>query len=215
MSELSEGEKQLLTVLGLLKFTKDEESLILLDEPDTHLNPMWKWKYLQYVDQVVKRPESTQIIFCTHDPLVIGGMDKSQVRIFKRDRGGNTYVTEPTVSPKGLGVAGILTSEFFDLSTTLDEKTQLKLNRKRYLQGKLNRESLSEIEEKEYGELKTELESLGFYDKTNDELYNKFLLEISKNELFQKVEFTDEERILLEEESKNVIEQILKDTNKI
>lgn len=60
--------------------------------------------------------------------------------------------------------------------------------------------------------MKTELESLGFYDKTNDELYNKFLLEISKNELFQKVEFTDEERTLLEEESKNVIEQILKDT---
>jgi hypothetical protein len=33
--ELSEGEQQLLTVLGLLKFTKDEDSLILLDEPDT------------------------------------------------------------------------------------------------------------------------------------------------------------------------------------
>ncbi|WP_136468974.1 AAA family ATPase [Flagellimonas onchidii] len=38
MGELSEGEKQLVTVLGLLKFTKDDEALILLDEPDTHLN---------------------------------------------------------------------------------------------------------------------------------------------------------------------------------
>ncbi|WP_309148310.1 AAA family ATPase, partial [Pantoea eucalypti] len=34
--ELSEGEQQLLTVLGLLRFTRDDESLFLLDEPDTH-----------------------------------------------------------------------------------------------------------------------------------------------------------------------------------
>jgi len=41
-SEMSEGEQQLLTVLGMLRFLKDKESLILLDEPDTHLNPLWK-----------------------------------------------------------------------------------------------------------------------------------------------------------------------------
>ncbi|MDT4289553.1 AAA family ATPase [Methylomonas sp. MO1] len=32
--ELSEGEQQLLTVLGLLKFTGGKDSLFLLDEPD-------------------------------------------------------------------------------------------------------------------------------------------------------------------------------------
>jgi C-terminal peptidase prc len=61
MSELSEGEKQLLTVLGLLKFTKDEESLVLLDEPDTHLNPMWKWKYLDYLDTVGQQGTNVKI----------------------------------------------------------------------------------------------------------------------------------------------------------
>ncbi|KAA6315262.1 hypothetical protein EZS27_034251 [termite gut metagenome] len=71
MAELSEGEQQLLTVLGLLKFTKDDESLILLDEPDTHLNPQWKWKYLDFLNKIVNKPNSTQIIFCTHDPLGI------------------------------------------------------------------------------------------------------------------------------------------------
>jgi energy-coupling factor transporter ATP-binding protein EcfA2 len=39
--DLSEGEQQLLLVLGLLKFTAEEETLFLLDEPDTHLNPAW------------------------------------------------------------------------------------------------------------------------------------------------------------------------------
>jgi ABC-type cobalamin/Fe3+-siderophores transport system ATPase subunit len=36
--ELSEGEQQLLMVLGLMHFTKSNQSLVLLDEPDTHLN---------------------------------------------------------------------------------------------------------------------------------------------------------------------------------
>ena len=78
--ELSEGEQQLLTVLGLLKFTQDNESLFLLDEPDTHLNPIWKLDYINLLKDVVGEQDTSHIIICTHDPLVIGGLDKSQVR---------------------------------------------------------------------------------------------------------------------------------------
>lgn len=51
--ELSEGEQQLLTVLGLLRFTAEDESLFLLDEPDTHLNPRWCVDYLNYLKSFV------------------------------------------------------------------------------------------------------------------------------------------------------------------
>lgn len=57
--ELSEGEQQLLTVLGLLRFTKEEESLILLDEPDTHLNPLWKWKYMNLLEEYSGKDDSS------------------------------------------------------------------------------------------------------------------------------------------------------------
>jgi len=43
--ELSEGEKQLLCVVGGLKLSYQNECLVLLDEPDTHLNPTWSWEY--------------------------------------------------------------------------------------------------------------------------------------------------------------------------
>ena len=59
--ELSEGEQQLLTVIGLLRFTKAEESLILLDEPDTHLNPLWKWKYMNLLQEYTDKDKSSQI----------------------------------------------------------------------------------------------------------------------------------------------------------
>ncbi|MBB4801687.1 AAA family ATPase [Flavobacterium aquidurense] len=210
MGELSEGEKQLITVLGLLKFTKDDEALILLDEPDTHLNPLWKWKYLEFLENVVSKSAKTQIVFCTHDPLVIGGMEKEQVRVFKRDADYNTEVTEPDVSPKGLGVAGILTSPLFGLPTILDKKTQEKLNRKRYLQGRLMREKLNKAEYDEYQKLKADLEDYGFYEEVEDKWFKAYLAEMSKLEAFGKTELTESEKQLLADESTKAAERVLK-----
>jgi len=209
MGELSEGEKQLITVLGLLKFTKDDEALILLDEPDTHLNPMWKWKYLEFLDDVVHKSNNTQVVFCTHDPLVIGSMEKEQIRVFKRDEKYKIEVVEPDVSPKGKGVAGILTSELFGMPTILDKNTQEKLNRKRYLQGRLMREKLDKNEYSEYQKLKVELEEFGFYEEVEDQFFKLFLAEMSKNELMQKVEYSNDEKLLLKEESKKAVERVL------
>ena len=206
--ELSEGEQQLLTVLGLLKFTKDEESLILLDEPDTHLNPIWKWKYFEYFDKVVKKHETTQIIINTHDPLVIGSLTKEEVRIFKFED-GKIIAEKPDIDPRGLGVAGILTSELFGLPTILDKKTQAKLNRKRYLQGRLMREKLSKQDYREYQILKAELEKYGFYEEVEDVWFKKYLAEMSKHEIFQKVEFTSKEKDFLKKESKKAAQRVL------
>ena len=210
MGELSEGEKQLITVLGLLKFTKDDEALILLDEPDTHLNPLWKWKYLEFLDNVVHNSDKTQVIFCTHDPLVIGGMEKEEVRIFKRDENYKTEVIVPDVSPKGMGVAGILTSPLFGLPTILDKDTQEKLNRKRYLQGRLMREALNENEYNEYHKLKVELEGFGFYEEVEDKWFKEYLSIMSEVEPFGKAELTDSEKKMLAEQSSKAAERILR-----
>ena len=106
------------------------------------MNPIWKWKYFEYLDKVVKEHDTTQIIINTHDPLVIGSLTKEEVRVFKSDD-GKVIAEQPDIDPRGLGVAGILTSELFGLPTILDKETQAKLNRKRYLQGRLMRENLS------------------------------------------------------------------------
>ena len=90
--ELSEGEQQMLTVLGLLRFTKEDESLFLLDEPDTHLNPAWSVNYLDHLRGVVGEEPSSQIIMTTHDPLVISGLGSNDVRILELDRENGRYV---------------------------------------------------------------------------------------------------------------------------
>jgi predicted ATPase len=213
--DLSEGEQQLLTVLGLLKFTKDDESLILLDEPDTHLNPIWKWKYREFLNDVVDRPDSTQIIINTHDPLVIGSMTKEEVRVFTYDvEEKRTKAIQPDIDPRGLGVAGILTSELFGLSTTLDEQTQNDLQRKRELQLKLKEGKITKKEKVELDTLEEGLEKLGFSKYQRDPLYQKFIEATLKVPALQKPALTKEERQNQDEIMVNILDEILKTPDK-
>ena len=52
-TQLSEGELQMLTVLGLMRITSEDHCLFLLDEPDTHLNPIWKLRYFDDIENVL------------------------------------------------------------------------------------------------------------------------------------------------------------------
>jgi len=209
-AELAEGEQQLLTVLGLLKFTRDEESLFLLDEPDTHLNPAWKLDYLNVLERVVGKPERSHIIICTHDPLVIGGLLRSQVQIFeKNEETGKISAKLPEQDPRGMGVAALLTSELFGLSTTLDSETQGKLDRKRELYIKDQEEKLTQEELEEMQKLSEELGSLDFTRTIRDPLYNKFVEAIMTRDEFKKPVLTPKERKKQDEIAKDIINEIL------
>jgi predicted ATPase len=173
--DLSEGEQQLLLVLGLLKFTVRDEALFLLDEPDTHLNPAWSTQYLDFLDHFIRlreRGDTCHIILASHDPLVFAGLTRSQVRIFRRDADGHAVVEVPDQDPRGMGVAAILTSDLFRLRSTLDAQTQGDLDRQRVLSMK---ESLSAEEEEELRDLKGRLRGLGLAQTIRDPLYELFL----------------------------------------
>lgn len=212
--ELSEGEQQLLTVLGLLKFTKDEDSLILLDEPDTHLNPVWKWRYLEFLDKVVQRPASTQIILNTHDPLVVGNLRKEEVRLFQNTEDGMITITQPEVDPRGLGVEGILTSELFGLPTTLDEHTKDKLDARNALLVKRQTEQITESEEEKLRAISKELDELGFSSTFRDPLYQKFIVAYKKRirddakTSYTKEELAQQDKIALE-----ILEELYQEEN--
>jgi len=209
--ELSEGEQQLLTVMGLLKFTKDEESLILLDEPDTHLNPLWKWKYLEYLKSVIPDKDSTQIILNTHDPLVIGSLRKEQVRMFSESR-GIVSTKQPDVDPKGLGVAGILTSELFMMPTTLDTETQKILDERNLLLAKQQHEELSQTEKFRLNEIFSNLRDLGITQTYRDPIYQKFLAAISGREEFKtKAQYSAEDLNKQNEIAISILDELVKE----
>ena len=132
-NQLSEGELQLLTVLGLMRITSQDHCLFLLDEPDTHLNPIWKLRYFDEIEKVIRRNEAqtiagnSQIIITTHDPMMIGSLRREQVRILRTEN-GKSAVEIPYQHPQGMGVTGLLRSEYFGLRATVDSESRRRLD---------------------------------------------------------------------------------------
>lgn len=214
--ELSEGEQQLLTVLGLIRFTKEDDSLFLLDEPDTHLNPLWKWKYMSLLEGIVEENDNSQILMTTHDPIVIGGLTKEEIRIFQSikqpdEKGEGTQkiqTFEPDFDPKGLGVAGILTSEFFNLPSSLDFKTEQKIVRQYELLSKERHGNLNKKEKKELFDLNQYLDKIGFNQTSIDPLYDKFIDELLNIPEFNYRPESEEEKAQQDEIVMSVLKKI-------
>lgn len=125
--QLSEGEKQLLAVVGAVTLTNQKDNLVLLDEPDTHLNPHWSWDYPGMLTEAFRAEQQARstVLMATHDPVMISGMVREQVLLARRPTPGEPLFSRPHRHPRGQGVANILCStEFFGLPSSLDKETQ-------------------------------------------------------------------------------------------
>jgi energy-coupling factor transporter ATP-binding protein EcfA2 len=125
--QLSEGEKQLLAVLGAIELTNRPDNLVLLDEPDTHLNPKWTWDYPSMLTEAfdAEQQRRSMVLVATHTPIMISGMTSDQVLLAQPPSGGATEFKRPRRDPRGQGIANLLcSSEYFDLPSSLDKETQ-------------------------------------------------------------------------------------------
>lgn len=125
--QLSEGEKQLLAVVGALQLTNRTDNLVLLDEPDTHLNPQWSWDFPSMLTEAldVEQRRRSTVLMATHTPIMISGMTTDQVLLAHQPSDGTPAFTRPRRHPRGQGIANLLcSSEYFGLPSSLDKETQ-------------------------------------------------------------------------------------------
>lgn len=170
--ELSEGERQLLTLIGLMRFTAQNESLFLVDEPDTHLNPAWCLDYLANLRKYLVEPEHSQMLITTHSPLTFAGLEKQEVVILERQQDERIISYHPTSDPRGMGIAAILTSELFGLRAALDHETLKKIDEKRELSLK---EPRTDQDRQRLAALNEELGRLDFTKSARDPLYLEYV----------------------------------------
>lgn len=170
--ELSEGEQLLLTIIGLMRFTAQNESLFLLDEPDTHLNLAWCLDYLQNLRDYGVEPTDSQIPMTTHSPLTFAGLSENEVVVLQRRADGYVSSQHPVAAPRGMGFQAILTSEFFGMRSAIDRETLAKIDLKRELALK---EDKSQQDQKRLLELDEELGRLDFSKAARDPLYLEFI----------------------------------------
>jgi hypothetical protein len=174
LDDLSDGERQLLMVLGLLRISRGKRALFLLDEPDTHLNPAWQHAYLELIQTWMGRTtdaEDCHIILTSHNPLTIASLEREEVRVMYKEEDDSLKVAPPYTDPKGLGFTATLT-EIFGFPTTLDPKTQKDIDERNDLAALVKR---TDRQERELIRLNDELNRLGFMFESREPLYQEFL----------------------------------------
>ncbi|AYH44517.1 AAA family ATPase [Azoarcus sp. DN11] len=224
-TQLSEGELQMLTVLGLMRITREDHCLFLLDEPDTHLNPIWKLRYFDDIEGVLEHQSDSslsgqlvlssstyevqsQVLITTHDPMMVGSLKREQVHILRR-QGPRTVVEVPDEHPQGMGVTGLLKSDLFGLSSTLDIETERRLFRRNELFVKLPRTA---EEDAELSRLSAELADLGFSTADfRDPDYALFVRKMAQHRKFRKPTLTPEEQAEQDRIADDIIGEILRE----
>ncbi len=109
---LSEGEKQRLTIFGLKELMAYENSMILLDEPDTYLHPEWQREFIQdFITSDVNI--KTFFLIASHSANIVSGLNRNQLKIF-RNENNIAKLRKFSFNPYGKKVDDILI-DFFDL----------------------------------------------------------------------------------------------------
>lgn len=104
LSEFSDGERLVLarwTLFHLL--ARQDDALLLLDEPETHFNDAWKREIVQMVDEAMGG-DASQVLIATHSAIVLSDVfDDEVVLIRKRDGhsiadvvADRTFATDPS-----------------------------------------------------------------------------------------------------------------------
>jgi predicted ATPase len=172
-ADLSDGERQLLMALGLIRISTGKRALFLLDEPDTHLNPHWQLTYLDLIRQwteVTADESRCHIVMTSHNPLTVAALRKEEVRVMVPEE-GRVSVRPPYTDPIGMGFTATLT-EIFGLTTSLDLDTQRAIDERNEL---TQIDVRTDQQERRLIELNDRLNRLGFMFEDREPLYHDFL----------------------------------------
>lgn len=97
--ELSAGQKSILLVLAGLASRLDQESIVLIDEPEAHLHPHFLVLFSRALHQLLDDRRSFAII-ATHSPIVLRDVPTDCVTVLWRDTDGRTRA-------RGLGLQSL------------------------------------------------------------------------------------------------------------
>lgn len=102
--------------------------IVLIDEIDLHLHPIWQMHIIEDVRRLFPR---LSFVVTTHNPLTLQGARPGEIFVMRRDDGGRIELTQRDIRP-GHDVDRVL-FEQFGIAYTFDQETRALLERHRAL----------------------------------------------------------------------------------
>lgn len=116
LAVLSAGQKIVLNIVAQLAAHLRSRSLVLLDEPETHLHPPLLAALLRGIQSLLDAFDSFAIV-ATHSPVVLQEVPAKDVQVIERF-GGIVSASDPQLETFGAGL-GELTHEAFGLDNSV------------------------------------------------------------------------------------------------
>lgn len=118
---LSDGEHQLIQIIGSLILFGNQQSLFILDEPESHFNLEWRIEFVDIINKYVDLSK-LELIISTHSPFVLSACKSNRVLHFKKDQEGCVAIQSlGSVETYGASFDSLLAS-VFDLDVLISKK---------------------------------------------------------------------------------------------
>ncbi len=118
---ISDGEHQLIQIIGSLILFGGQQSLFILDEPESHFNPEWRIEFVDVINKYVDLSK-LELIISTHSPFVLSACKSERVLHFKKNQEGCIAIQSlGNVETYGASFDSLLTS-VFDLDVLISKK---------------------------------------------------------------------------------------------
>lgn len=134
LREFSDGEHQLLHAMGICLMLKNRNTLLLLDEPETHFNPEWRSKFIQILERCLRdggdNNLTKEILLTSHSAYIISDCPADKVIIFRREDDNKVYAQKAEKwGYKTYGTStNMLTSEIFQETSTIGKYSLERIN---------------------------------------------------------------------------------------
>ena len=157
----------------------DEPAIVIIDEIDLHLHPLWQRYIIEYLSNLFPQ---IQFIATAHSPLMAQVTKKANLVVLRQECGQVVIENNPA-AVEGWRVDQILTSPLFGLSSSRSPRVEALINEKINL---CSKRSLSDTDKIRLSEIEEELDSLPTAETRKDreamEIIRKAAAIIAKTE---------------------------------
>lgn len=138
--DASSGEANILSNLLSLVLLIEDNSLILIDEPEISLHPLWQARYIDLLDKVLENFSGCHIIIATHSPFLASDLNPKNACVIKLESKkrviSSSIISKSTYGWSAedilLNVFEMETTRNFDLYKSVTDALDLLARNKKY-----------------------------------------------------------------------------------
>jgi hypothetical protein len=130
-----------------------EPAVVLVDEIDLHLHPLWQRQLIGYLSQ---RFPNTQFIATAHSPLVVQAATGANLAVLRRD-GDHVVIDNDVATIRNWRIDQVLTSDLFGLPSARPPELDELLDRRQTL---LTKARLTKADQRELADLEAKIGTL-------------------------------------------------------